>query len=140
MNLRKATTSDAEAIAALSGQLGYPSTPEQVAWRMAGLQGPDDSILAAEEGGRVVGWIHVQGMQRVESDPCAEILGLVVEESCRDQGVGRKLVEAACLWAKEKGYGEIRVRSNTIRADAHRFYEGLDFREVKTQIVFARRL
>src|SRR5689334_4953458 len=103
MNLRKATTSDAETIAALSDQLGYPSTPEQIAWRLAGLQGPDDSILVAEEAGRVMGWIHVQGTQRVESDPCAEILGLVVEESSRGQGVGHELVEAACAWAREKG-------------------------------------
>lgn len=139
-NLREATASDIPALAALCGQLGYPSTPEQLAARLTRLAGPEDCVLVAEMAGKVVGWIHVRGVCCVESDPNAEIAGLVVDESCRGAGVGSELVEAACRWATQHGYGEVRVRSNVIREQAHRFYERQGFRRLKTQIAFARRL
>lgn len=139
MLLHPATPADAPALAGLSGQLGYPSTPAQIAARLERL-GAADRVLVAEADGRVAGWIHVRGTRSLESEPWAEIAGLVVDEGVRGRGIGRELVEAACLWAGEQGYGEVRVRSNVLRAAAHRFYERQGFRTVKTQAVFSRRL
>ena len=139
MNVRHAIASDAAALAALSTQLGYPAKPEEAAKRLAAL-GPGNAVLVAEEVGAVVGWIHVCGVQFFQSPPFAEVGGLVVDEASRGRGVGKLLVEAAARWAAEQGYGKLRVRSNVVREDAHRFYEREGFRQVKTQVVLDRRL
>ncbi|HEX2642580.1 MAG TPA: GNAT family N-acetyltransferase [Thermoanaerobaculia bacterium] len=136
--IRPADSADAPSLAALSGQLGYPSTPAQIAARLAVLAETADAVRVAEVDGQVAGWIHVGSHRPLESEPSAEISGLVVDEAHRGQGIGRLLVEAALAWARERGYAGIRVRSNVVRADAHRFYEGLGFQRVKTQVTFTR--
>ena|SRR5215210_2393854 len=141
MNIREAASSDAAALAALSTQLGYLMQPGDAEERLRILgERPANAILVAEEDEVVAGWIHVCGMQFFESPPFAEIGGLVVGEGSRGKGVGKLLVEAAVRWAAERGYRNLRVRSNTIREDAHRFYEREGFRRVKTQVVLDRNL
>lgn len=140
MHIRKASPEDAAVLADLTTQLGYPSTPEQVAARLATLGGPDHAIFVGEDDEKVTGWIHVLARRHLETDPFAEIGGLVVDETCRGRGAGRELVAAAVAWARERGFGELRVRSNVVRADAHRFYEREGFQRRKTQAVFFRPL
>ena len=137
--IREAAASDAAALAALSTQLGYPAKPEEAAERLSTL-GDAGAVLVAEEDGAVLGWIHVCGIRFFQSPPFAEIGGLVVDEAARGRGVGKLLVQAAVRWAAEQGYARLRVRSNVVREDAHRFYEREGFRRVKTQAVFDRSL
>ncbi len=139
MITREATAADAAALAALSTQLGYPAQPGEAAERLSAL-GPAGAVLVAEEDGTVLGWIHVCGVRFFQSPPFAEIGGLVVDAAARGKGVGKLLVQAAVRWAAEQGYGKLRVRSNMVREDAHRFYEREGFQRVKTQAVFDRRL
>lgn len=139
VNIRAATATDAAALAELCTQLGYPAQPGEAAERLAAL-GPANSVLVAEEDGAVLGWIHVCGVRFFQSPPFAEIGGLVVDEASRGRGVGKLLVQAAIRWAAEQGYGKLRVRSNVVREDAHRFYEREGFQRVKTQAVFDFRL
>jgi len=141
MLIRPAQLSDASAIADLSTQLGYPSRPEETEARLRDvLDQSDGSILIAEEGGAVIGWLQVVGTHYIDSDPFALITGLVVDESRRSRGIGAALVEAAVEWAAEAehGYSTIRVRSNVVRERAHAFYERLGFSRVKNQVVFVR--
>jgi GNAT superfamily N-acetyltransferase len=84
------------------------------------------------------GWLHVAEIRTLESEPYAEIVGLVVDASRRSSGIGAFLVQAAIAWAAERGLDEIRVRSNVVRQRAHRFYERLGFDVIKTQKVFRR--
>ena len=139
MIIREATAADAAALAALSTQLGYPAQPGEAAERLAAL-GPEGAVLVAEAGGAVLGWIHVCGIRFFQSPPFAEVGGLVVDETARGKGVGKLLLEAGARWAGERGYPQLRVRSNVVREDAHRFYEREGFRRVKTQAVFDRGL
>jgi GNAT superfamily N-acetyltransferase len=138
MNIRRAIASDAAALAALSAQLGYPAQPEEAAERLTALGA--GALLVAEEDGSVLGWIHVCGIRFFQSPPFAEIGGLVVDEAARGKGVGKLLLEAAVGWAAEQGYGKLRVRSNVVREEAHRFYEREGFQRIKTQAVFDRKL
>ena len=136
------TEGDADAVAALSTQLGYPSSAEQTLRRFRGIgEAPDARVWVAEsaEGG-ILGWIHLFGNRLLESDPDAEIGGLVVHESARGRGVGRALVAAAEAWAKERGYTVVSVRSNVIRKDAHEFYKGLGYEPTKSQFKFRKKL
>lgn len=136
--IRPAAPGDAPEIARLAGQLGYPTTPERIVARLEALfAAPANAVLVAENpAGGLAGWIHVGTIRWLESEPCAEIGGLIVDEACRGAKLGERLVAAAIGWAEREGFGEIRVRSNVVRADAHRFYERLGFARTKAQQVF----
>jgi len=108
--------------------------------RLAGLGADDGVFVASDEALGVVGWIHVSLLRHLESDPYAEIVGLVVREGARGAGVGAGLVDAARAWARERGLTRLDVRSNVVREDAHRFYVREGFREVKRQAVLTLRL
>jgi len=139
VNVRRATAADAADLAGLSGQFGYPSDESAVRARLAAILARDDhAVFVADESGRAVGWVHVLVEDRVESDRFAEIAGLVVDAARRGHGLGATLVARAEAWAAERGLGAVRVRSNVVRRDAHRFYERLGYRASKRQAVFVK--
>jgi predicted N-acetyltransferase YhbS len=136
--IRPAKPQDAAVFAALSGQLGYPTTEEDLLGRLMVLCGQDDHlVLSAEKEGRVVGWLHAFVALRIESAAFAEIGGMVVDTSHRGQGLGQQLVRTASAWARIKGIATIRVRSNVVRVETHGFYVRLGFAALKSQQVFA---
>jgi GNAT superfamily N-acetyltransferase len=132
---------DAPHVATLSGQLGYPSTPAEIENRFRALAADADSslLVAAGPDGRVVGWIHVFGNHLLESDPAAEVGGLVVDEQLRGQGVGSTLLREAERWAAEHGYREVWIRSNVIRKETHGFYQRKGYEILKSQLKFRKR-
>jgi GNAT superfamily N-acetyltransferase len=142
ITIREATPSDAPRLAPLSGQLGYPSTPDEVAARLAPiLSDPQHVIFIAEQNhGEISGWVDVFVMRTIGADPRAEIAGLVVDESCRSQGIGRLLMARAEEWAREEGCAAVSLRSNVIRERAHEFYERLGYRLIKTQRSYRKML
>ncbi len=141
VTVRNAGLTDAAAIAGLSGQLGYPVDEQAIAERLAALLGRDGTaVFVAELGGQVVGWAHVVGQQCLESPPFAELAGLIVDRDTRRLGVGSQLVQACAQWAQDQGYGQIRVRCNVVRKDAHQFYQKVGFAKLKSQIVFRMEL
>ncbi len=142
LTIRPAVLADAPQLAPLAGQLGYPSTAEQVAARLLEiLRDGDHIILVAErEGAGIAGYVEVFPFRTLAHDPRVEIGSLVVDESCRSQGVGRLLMDRAEDWARANGYKEAGVRSNVIRDRAHRFYENLGYRVNKTQKSFRKTL
>ncbi len=141
LHIRRGTDADAAAIAELSRQLGYPSTPAQVAARFAALAERSDWVAyVAELDGQIVGSIFVTSVMSLQRDPCAEIGGLVVDERRRNRRVGEALVAAAEAWTRQQGYSAIIVHSNVIRTDAHRFYGRLGYDTVKAQQYFHKEL
>jgi GNAT superfamily N-acetyltransferase len=140
--VRPAIAADAPALATLSGQLGYPLDDATARERFAAIE--DDPrhavFVAQDEGGAVVGWIHIMPkIMLLVSDVC-EIGGLVVDEGNRSRGVGRALVAAAEAWARRSGYQELTVRSDTRRVAAHGFYPALGFVAAKEQKVYKKAL
>jgi GNAT superfamily N-acetyltransferase len=135
------TPNDAEQVAALTSELGYPSNADQISRRFARIDAqPDQAILIAEEAGVAVAWLHVGVHGYLESDAFAEILGLVVGGGHRSHGVGRALLNAAEEWARAHDCASVRVRSRVARERAHAFYEQNGFRRLKTQHCFEKTL
>jgi GNAT superfamily N-acetyltransferase len=133
--------SDADRVAHLMTQLGYPSTSQQIAQRFEQIHGQSNQALfVADAEGQVVASVHVAANPYLENDASAEILGLVVADGYRSQGVGKALVSAAEAWATKLGCETLRVRSNTIRTRAHAFYDRAGFQRVKTQLCFEKSL
>jgi GNAT superfamily N-acetyltransferase len=142
LRVRRAGAEDAERLAALSTQLGYPSSEEDVERRLHEIGRDSDHLVAVAqlEGGRVAGWVHAFVSRLIEAGPRAEIGGLVVDEEFRGSGVGGLLMEHAEEWARSKGLEAVSLRSNVIRKDAHRFYERLGYKQIKTQHAFLKKL
>lgn len=141
IRLRRMAMHDAPAVAALSGELGYPSELARMVARLnVVLEREDHASFVATRGETILGWGHAFVCHFVESDAFVEIGGLVVGEAARGQGVGSKLLEAIAGWARTQGVAEVRVRSNIKRPRAHAFYEARGFAETKAQLVFARSL
>ena len=136
MQIRTAGEADAEALAALSGELGYPSTPEQVRSRLCLLGDPERTVLIALAGGAVAGFIDVHVQRVVESEPYAEVGGLVVGASHRGKGAGVALLAAAAAWSRGRGLECLWIRANLARVGPHEFYEAVGCRTVKDQRVY----
>jgi GNAT superfamily N-acetyltransferase len=140
--IRPAQTSDYAQIAVLAGQLSYPSTPEEIANRLAGMNGSADyAVFVAEiESGVIAGWIGMFVNRMVEADARGEISGLVVDERFRSLGIGERLLSTAEQWALEHKCKTIGLRSNVIRDRAHAFYERNGYAHLKSQKAFGKSL
>jgi GNAT superfamily N-acetyltransferase len=140
--LRPAVLADAQQLAELCGQLGYPSTLAEVEQRLRAIQSSDEhAIFVAEDlGGKLAGCVHVFLMHAVEIDAQAEILGLVVDANSRSLGVGKSLLALAEQWARERGIHTIGLRSNMTRERAHAFYEREGYSVLKKQKAFRKPL
>lgn len=146
VKIRRARRSDAQRLAELSGELGYPATSEEIEKRLRRMKPTQQhAVFVAEthregEKREVIGWLHVSVSHLLEVDTRAEVNGLVVGEVRRNQGAGARLLEAAETWARQRGCRSMSVRSNVIRERAHRFYLRQGYEHYKTQKAFRKDL
>lgn len=127
--LRLASAADADALAQLLGELGYPAEARELPARLDALeQHPGAVAFVAESGGRVVGVVTCHVIPAIHSTPpVAQLTALVVSESARGRGVGRLLVARVEEWAAQRGAAKISLTSALRREAAHRFYEGIGY-------------
>ena len=126
--IRSALPDDAPALSVLLAQLGYPTAPELVLQRLHSLTAAGETVLVAERDGNVLGLltVHVTPVLH-RPTPVGRLTALVVADRARGQGVGRALVRHAEELLAEHGCALVEVTSNRKRAEAHAFYEHLDY-------------
>ena len=144
LTIRRVEPGDAEAVAALSGQLGYEATTDELQQRIAKLAACEDNqavfVACTTKDARLVGWIDVAITYHLQSEPFVLIGGLVVQDGLRGLGIGKRLCEEAEAWTRAKGISIVRVTSRSTRPDAHRFYLRDGYAEIKTSKVFEKLL
>ena len=142
MTIRDARAGDAAELAALTTELGYPSTAAEIARRLPFVLAGDEQrlLVAVDENDRAVGWIHVALVRTLENDPYAQIVGLVVATAARGTGIGAGLVAEAEAWARGRAVSIIRVRSNVTRERTHAFYLREGYAIAKTSYQFVKDL
>jgi GNAT superfamily N-acetyltransferase len=142
LKIRRAKMTDAERLAELAGQLGYPATATQLRARIRRiLPASQHAVFVAESANDgVVGWLHVSRQLLLEVEIRAEVNGLVVAEGQRSLGAGARLLAAAEDWARKHGCKSMSVRSNVIRERAHNFYERNGYEHYKSQKSFRKPL
>jgi len=142
VNIRSATMDDSSALADLSTQLGYPTSPIQSANRLGAILDSNEHaiLVACLADGTLVGWVHVFLAFRVESDPFVEIGGFVVTKEFHRRGIGRCLLAAVEEWVIQSGMTKLRVRCRSNRVGTHTFYKRLGFSKSKQQHVFDKSL
>jgi len=142
ITIRRATPDDLESILRLAEQLGYPTSPEAMTTRLTSiLATPEKVIFVADPGtGKAAGYIQAGQHVSLEVDPLVEIDGLVVSHDHRRQGIGGMLIAAVEDWARSLGILTVRLHTNIIREEAHRFYQDLGFAINKTQYSMVKKL
>jgi predicted N-acetyltransferase YhbS len=135
--IRAYTDRDLIALAALTTELGYPTSTEEMSQRMARIKPRDDfATFVAEAAGHVVGMIGVCMRPSYEHNVLSgQILALAVSESARKRGVGARLVKEAEAWLASRKAARVVVNSAARRADAHAFYARLGYRETGRRFV-----
>jgi len=142
VSIRPALNSDAEQLAALAGQLGYPCEPHEIRERLASMQAGGEHVVfvAVDSRDKVSGWAHGYLRRLLIDDLHVELGGIVVDEARRGLGIGSALLEAVEAWSRDRGARSVFLRSNVIREEAHHFYEGLGYVRTKTQHTFVKHI
>jgi GNAT superfamily N-acetyltransferase len=128
MSVRPATPADAPAMAALFAQFEHPTPAAPIPDRLGRLLAHEGQALVADSAQGLLGVVTMQIVwSLVEDAPRALLTALVVRESVRGQGVGRALVTAVEVWARERGADRVMLTTALRRAGAHAFYERLGY-------------
>jgi GNAT superfamily N-acetyltransferase len=128
--IRPATLADARGIAALLGELGYPSAADRVHLRLEAILSRDDHRVLVAEGERgLAGVISVcWGLGLEQDGRWGQILALVVTAAARGKGLGARLLAHAEDWLRAAPVARIIVTSSQRRTAAHRFYQNRGYR------------
>jgi RimJ/RimL family protein N-acetyltransferase len=136
--IRHADPSDAPELVALAAAIGQEPggwllTTE--AWRpvaderrylKAVRRHPDAAVLVATDGPRIVGRLSLARDPHPASAHVAD-LGMMVADTYRRRGIGRRLLEAAVAWAWEVGVNKLELHVFPWNEPAIRLYEGFGF-------------
>jgi len=142
LKIRRAKSADAQRLADLAGQLGYPATTAQLRERLRTIEPALQHAVFVADSAKdgVIGWLHVSRQPLLEEELRAEVNGLVVADGQRSLGAGARLLAAAEEWARKRGCKGMSVRSNVLRERAHKFYERNGYEHYKTQKSFRKPL
>lgn len=139
--IRYADFSDSAQIAAISTrELGYPCQADFVKDRLMELIPGREAVFVYELDGKAVGYVHVEQYRTLYFAPMANILGIAVAAQYQRQGIGKKLLRAAEIWAAEQGIGYMRLNSGITRKEAHAFYRTMGYSDEKEQLRFLKKL
>jgi GNAT superfamily N-acetyltransferase len=138
--VRSARPEDAEQLAPLFEQLGYPQVSYELRERLASvLSDPRADVIVADDDGALVGAATCYFVPVAHDDrPWCRITALIVDEAQRGRGIGQMLVEAAEQAARGIPCSRIEATSALHRAGAHRLYESLGYG--RTSAHFLKRL
>jgi len=128
IRLRPAQPADAERIAALFTDEGYPAGTSDIVARLERFAGPNAAVIVAGAGDEVLGFVAFHVVPRFEHDDWfVRIQALVVDAGVRDRGVGRLLMLEAERIGAGAGAAFSEVTSGHHRPAARRLYESLGY-------------
>lgn len=128
--IRNGCCDDVHHMLPLMRQLRYPTTASVLKERLSMLEGqPLFGNLVAELDGVVVGTAFLKQHQTHDMNrPVTRITALIVDEKHRGTGIGKRLVEEAETWARERDSSNLilsTARENNLSVKS--FYEHLGF-------------
>ena len=135
--IRPARIADADAIAPLLGELGYPTEVVEARRRLGRvLSVPDAGVLVAEIDGDTGALAAYQLIDLLErARPQCRITALVVGARHRRRGAGRALLDAIESVARERGCFRLEVTTQPPRTPARGLYASFGFTERPLRLV-----
>jgi len=126
--LRLASAADAESIATMFTDEGYPAGPSDIVTRLGRFATPHARVIVAEHDGALLGFVAIHALPRFEHDDwIVRILALVVDAGARERGVGRALMAEAEAVGREIGAAFIELTAGHHRPEARHLYESLGY-------------
>jgi GNAT superfamily N-acetyltransferase len=128
LTIRPAAEDDAERLAALLTDEGYPAGASDLAARLARLAGTDAHVLVAEQADEVLGFIAFVLVPRFESDDrFIRIVTLVVDPGARERGIAKALLADAERVGRAAGAAFLEVTAGHHRPDARQLFESVGY-------------
>ena len=101
------------------------------------LGDPDVLVLVAENETGIVGYAYADIEPLSWRDlrgPCGIVEDVFVDESARQQGAGRALMEAAVAWIRSRGRSQVVLSTMSGNEAAQRLFERLGFRRTMIEM------
>jgi GNAT superfamily N-acetyltransferase len=128
LSIRTATAEDADRLAALLTDEGYPAGPSDLARRIARFGTADSRVLVAEQAGEVLGFVAFHLVPRFETeDWFLRIVTVVVDPGARERGIARALLGDVERVAREEGVAFLEVTSGHHRPEARQLFESIGY-------------
>jgi GNAT superfamily N-acetyltransferase len=136
-DLRSASLIDADDVAALLSELGYPCDTADAAQRISAILGNDrQALVVARCEGVVCGLIALDFMYYLPLDTTTcRITALVVTPQAQGRGLGRQLLREAERRARAADAARIELTSGSQRTDAHAFYKACGYSDGTVRFV-----
>jgi len=134
VSLRKAKADDGPAVCKLATALVGFEADRRASFE-AVLADLDHDLIVAEADGAVVGYAHLMTYQDLSHGALAgELLGLVVREDMRRQGIAAALMREIIRLARERGVGELHINTEQDNELAQRLYRSMGAKLVGVQL------
>jgi GNAT superfamily N-acetyltransferase len=112
---------------------------ETIAERVRNIQAKKDSVIFLYGAqGKILGYIHLVECVYLGLEPFAEVQSILVDDSVRRQGIGRKLMEQGEQWARARGLKTVSLSSRIKLTKAHQFYQKLGYENYKQSYFFKK--
>jgi GNAT superfamily N-acetyltransferase len=128
-DLRSASLMDADDVAALLTELGYPCERVEALERISAIIDNDRQVLVlARLSGAVCGLMALDFMYYLPlGTHTCRVTALVVTPEAQGRGLGRQLLREAERRARTGGAARIELASGSQRTDAHAFYKACGY-------------
>ena len=128
-DLRSASLIDADDVATLLTELGFPCDAAEAAQRIATVLDNDRQVLiVARCDGAVCGLMALDFMYYLPlGTHTCRVTTLVVTASAQGRGLGRQLLREAERRARTGGAARLELASGSQRTDAHAFYKACGY-------------
>jgi GNAT superfamily N-acetyltransferase len=128
LTIRPAAEDDAERLAALLTDEGYPAGLSDLAARIARFDGTDAHVLVAEQADEVLGFIAFALVPRFETDDrFIRIVTVVVDPGARERGIAKALLADVERVGREQGAAFLEVTAGHHRPDARQLFESVGY-------------
>jgi predicted N-acetyltransferase YhbS len=130
LKVRLATQQDTDDLVALTHQLGYELSREDMAEKLSAYGSDDYAVIVAEIQGKAIGFIALHFFERfVLKEKGSQIMALIVDSHYRGKGIGAALIKAGEEAAVERGCYTIDLVSGKRRIPegTHLFYHRMGY-------------
>ena len=136
-DMRMAVVADADDVARLLTDLGYPCELDEASERISAIAGNDrQALVVARRDGAVVGLIALDFMYYLPlGTTTCRVTALVVTPTAQGLGIGRALLKEAERRARVGGAARIELTSGAQRTEAHAFYRACGYKDSSVRFV-----
>lgn len=136
-DLRTAMVADADDVARLLNDLGYPCDISDASERISAIAANErQALVVARRDGAVCGLIALDFMYYLPlGTTTCRVTALVVTPTAQGLGIGRALLKDAERRARAGGAARIELSSGSQRTEAHAFYRACGYKDSSVRFV-----